>query len=56
MSGWVLLWSVSLTVLILQVKEEFHSAEEKGCPVAGLVVEPVQAEGGEWVREWTGRR
>ena len=31
----------------MQVEEEFFNAERKGCPVAGVVVEPIQAEGGE---------
>lgn len=33
--------------LHVQVEEEFMNAEKKGCPVAGVLIEPIQAEGGE---------
>ena len=31
-----------------KVEEEFQKAVESGAPVAGVIVEPIQAEGGKW--------
>ena len=31
-----------------QLEERFVSAQGKGCPVAAAIVEPIQAEGGEF--------
>ena len=45
-------WIITTCVYSFQAEELIHAYSKSGSPVAAVIIEPIQAEGGKWYATW----